>query len=94
MKSVVRPETPSIDPNSASKTHTEHIQKPSKEKSRDASKVDPGVDRPGFDLGGASGETTAGAGLGLGNNAGESRAERSLPGRRPRVSLHIPRWKS
>lgn len=41
------------------------------------------TDRPGLDLGGSSGATTAGTGIGLGNDAGDSRADRSLPGRRP-----------
>lgn len=40
------------------------------------------VDRPGFDLGGASGKTSAGTGLGLGENASENSGDRSLPGRR------------
>ena len=52
------------------------------------------VDRPGFDLGGSTGNTTAGTGLGLGNNAGETRMDRSLPGRRAKAILSIPRWKS
>jgi hypothetical protein len=37
------------------------------------------VDRPGFDLGGSTGETSAGTGLGLGQDASESRSGRSLP---------------
>ena len=41
-------------------------------------------DRPGFDLGGAVTEATAGSGLGLGNNSAETREDRRLPGRRPR----------
>jgi hypothetical protein len=39
------------------------------------------VDRPGFDLGGATGETSAGSGLGLGQDASENRRDRSLPRR-------------
>ena len=50
------------------------------------------VDRPGFDLGGSTGDTTAGTGLGLGVNAGESRSDRSLPGRRAGAALSIPHW--
>jgi hypothetical protein len=50
------------------------------------------IDRPGFDLGGSTGETTAGAGLGLGEDAAENRLDRSLPGRRARSKLSIPRW--
>ena len=50
------------------------------------------VDRPGFDLGGSTGDTTAGTGLGLGVNAGEMRSDRSLPGRRASATLSIPHW--
>ena len=50
------------------------------------------VDRPGFDIGGSTGDTTAGAGLGLGVNAGERRSDRSLPGRRAGATLSIPHW--
>lgn len=39
-------------------------------------------DRPGFDLGGSTGKTNAGAGLGLGKDAAENRRDRRLPGRR------------
>jgi hypothetical protein len=38
-----------------------------------------GVDRPGFDLGGASGDRTAGKGLGLGRDAKEARDDWGLP---------------
>lgn len=37
------------------------------------------VDRPGFDLGGATGETTAGKGLGLGADAKKNRKGWRLP---------------
>ena len=40
------------------------------------------VDRPGFDLGGSTGKTRAGTGLGPGQDAAENRRERRLPGRR------------
>lgn len=40
------------------------------------------VDRPGFDIGGASGDGTAGTGVGLGPDAGENRRDRRLPGRK------------
>jgi hypothetical protein len=40
------------------------------------------VDRPGFDLGGSTGKTSAGSGLGLGTDAFENRGERRLPGRK------------
>lgn len=44
------------------------------------------VDRPGFDLGGSTGKTSAGTGLGLGKDAFEKRSDRSLPGRRDKDS--------
>lgn len=50
------------------------------------------IDRPGFDLGGASGDTDAGTGLGLGNDAFDTPGDRRLPGRRPDNKLTIPRW--
>ena len=50
------------------------------------------VDRPGFDLGGSSGDTTAGRGLGLGEDSSETAGDRSLPNRRSRPILSIPRW--
>ena len=37
------------------------------------------VDRPGFDLGGSTGETHAGKGLGLGTDASEGRRNWDLP---------------
>lgn len=37
------------------------------------------VDRPGFDLGGSTGETDAGKGLGLGDDAKENRKGWKLP---------------
>lgn len=50
------------------------------------------IDRPGFDLGGSSGDTHAGTGLGLGDDAFDTPGERSLPGRHPDNKLTIPRW--
>ena len=49
-------------------------------------------DRPGFDLGGAATGTTAGSGLGLGDDSAESRNDRRLPGRRPKNKLGLPRF--
>ncbi|MEO9129811.1 MAG: hypothetical protein ABI240_01245 [Sphingomonas sp.] len=51
------------------------------------------VDRPGFDLGGSTGETTAGLGLGLGDDSSDTSLGRSLPGRRMQGKLSIPRWR-
>jgi hypothetical protein len=48
------------------------------------------VDRPGFDFGGSTGETKAGLGLGLGEDSSDSRAQRSLPGRRVKAKLSKP----
>ena len=49
-------------------------------------------DRPGFDLGGAVTDKTAGTGLGLGNDASDSGLDRRLPGRRPKNKLGLPRF--
>lgn len=51
------------------------------------------VDRPGFDLGGSTGETTAGLGLGLGEDSSDTSQERSLPSRRVKPKLGIPHWR-
>ncbi len=50
------------------------------------------IDRPGFDLGGASDDTHAGTGLGLGEDASETAGDRRLPGRRLHNKQTIPRW--
>jgi len=50
------------------------------------------TDRPGFDFGGASGDTHAGTGLGLGEDAFDTPGERRLPGRQIDNKLTIPRW--
>lgn len=62
-------------------------------RSLDKSAPDQAVDRPGFDLGGSTGETTAGLGLGLGDDASDTKLGRSLPGRRFKGTLGIPRWR-
>ncbi len=49
-------------------------------------------DRPGFDLGGAVTDATAGSGLGLGDDAAENPKDRRLPGRRPKNKLGLPRF--
>lgn len=51
-----------------------------------------GTDRPGFDLGGSSGDTDAGTGLGLGTDAFDTPGVRRLPGRQLDNKLTIPRW--
>ncbi|MEH6830397.1 MAG: hypothetical protein V7661_06085 [Sulfitobacter sp.] len=82
---------------SVSSAQTDHVGKPSaKKQAQDAAPtpndLDQGVDRPGFDLGGSSGDTHAGTGLGLGQDAFESPGDRRLPGRRLHNHLTIPRW--
>ncbi len=46
-------------------------------------------DRPGFDLGGAVTDATAGTGLGLGVDAAENRDDRRLPGRRGKAKPRL-----
>lgn len=52
------------------------------DKNADSSPKPVAVDRPGFDLGGSTGETSAGSGLGLGTDAAENREDRRLLGRK------------
>lgn len=66
--------------------------KPGQVELRAADDSAPKIDRPGFDLGGSSGDTHAGTGLGLGNDAFDTAGERSLPGRHPDNKLTVPRW--
>jgi hypothetical protein len=58
-------------------------QRPKKRPKKDAEETSEGaeenVDRPGFDLGGTTGETEAGKGLGLGTDAKEGRKGWGLP---------------
>jgi hypothetical protein len=61
---------------------SKHEQRESGDKAAAPSPEFVAIDRPGFDLGGSSGKTTAGTGLGLGQDAVENRRDRSLPGRR------------
>jgi len=82
---------------SASSPETDPVEKPAaKKKKQDesptANDLGQGIDRPGFDLGGSSGDTHAGSGLGLGDDAFDTSGERRLPGRRPDNKLTIPRW--
>lgn len=65
-------------------------QKPEEGESPTANDLGQGIDRPGFDLGGSTGETHAGTGLGLGTDAFDTPGDRSLPGRKldnPRTTL-------
>ena len=71
--------------------------KPASEETLEAAAADrppaPGSkDRPGFDLGGAVTDATAGSGLGLGEDAAENRRDQRLPGRRQRARSGPPRF--
>lgn len=50
------------------------------------------VDRGGFDFGGSTGKTSAGLGLGLGDDSSDTRLQRSLAGRRAKAKLSKPQW--
>lgn len=50
------------------------------------------ADRGGFDFGGSTGKTSAGLGLGLGDDSSDTRLQRSLPGRRAKVKPSKPQW--
>lgn len=65
-----------------SRSKGNHDQVKPGDKATDTSPETVAVDRPGFDLGGSTGKTRAGTGLGLGPDAAENRRDRSLPGRR------------
>ena len=82
---------------SASSATTEGVSKPAPKKpaqgeSPAANNLGKGIDRPGFDLGGSTGETHAGTGLGLGTDAFDTGGDRSLPGRKLDNPRTIPRW--
>jgi hypothetical protein len=96
MKKNEKPSTLSV-----SSTETDPAGKPASKKQAQDSPPTPndlgqGVDRPGFDMGGSSGDTDAGSGLGLGEDAfdkpGYKPGDRRLPGRRLDNDLTIARW--
>ncbi len=92
MKKNEKPST-----SSASSAATKGVSKPAPKKpaqgeSPTANDLGQGIDRPGFDLGGSSGETHAGTGLGLGTDAFDTPGDRSLPGRKLDNHQTIPRW--
>ncbi len=66
--------------------------KPAQDEPRAADDSAREIDRPGLDLGASSGDTHAGTGFGLGNDAFDKPGERRLPGRHPDNKLTIPRW--
>jgi len=61
---------------------SKHVQPDPKNKAAVPPREPVAVDRPGFDLGGSTSKTSAGTGLGVGQDAAEDRRDRSLPGRR------------
>lgn len=73
-----QPETPA--PKNSPKSKQD--QGKPEEQAADGSPEPAAVDRPGFDLGGSTGKTSAGTGLGPGPDAADTRRDRSLPGRR------------
>ena len=88
-------ETPAMT--SASNAKAAPVKKPVdqdqvQDKQPTANALGKGIDRPGFDIGGSSGETHAGSGLGLGEDAFETSGDRRLPGRRLDNHTTIPRW--
>ncbi len=92
MKKNAKPSTSSV-----SSANTDHVGKPAaasqaQDESPSANDLGQGIDRPGFDLGGSSGDTHAGTWLPLANDAFDAPGERRLPGRRFDNDLTIPRW--
>lgn len=87
-KPSTSPATPKAPP-SDKKTGSEI---PVQEMLHTADKHGQQTDRPGFDLGGSNGETHAGTGLGLGEDAFDTPGDRRLPGRQLDNKLTIPRW--
>ncbi len=73
-----KPDSPdkAVKPTKATDSHEP------KGKAKDQKADTDDVDRPGFDLGGSTGKTNAGTGVGLGEDAAEDASSRSLPGRR------------
>ncbi len=90
-------EKPAASPSTGSQAVTDETSKnsaktPAQDKPRTADDSSAKTDRPGADLGGSSGDTHAGTGLGLGNNSSDTAGDRRLPGRRLDNDLTIPRW--
>jgi hypothetical protein len=65
-----------------SSSKSKHDQSKAGDDAVDGSSKSAAVDRPGFDLGGSTGKTRAGTGVGLGEDAADNRRDRRLPGRR------------
>jgi hypothetical protein len=92
MDEIKRTPPPAKNPEDLNKLGIQQKQRKPKHIPADSPLEPVPVDRPGFDLGGSTGETSAGTGLGLGEDAAENRQDRSLPGRREGSTLSIPRW--
>lgn len=71
-------EKPAKTPTAKNGRKSQHDQGDPADEAADSSPKPVAVDRPGFDLGGATGKTNAGTGLGLGPDAAENRRDRSL----------------
>jgi len=76
---MVKKKTKAPDPKNSSKS--KHDQRNPEDEAAVPPPEPVAVDRPGFDLGGSTGKTSAGTGLGLGQDAFENREDRSLPER-------------
>lgn len=92
MKKNEKPSTSTV-----ASAETDDVGKPTatrqaEERPPSANDLDQGIDRPGFDLGGSSGDTHAGTGLGLGTDAFDAPGDRRLTGRRLDNDITIPRW--
>ena len=92
MKSKSRTVTSASTPSSTDAAGKMIPNRPAQDVARAADNAIHKTDRPGFDLGGSSGETHAGTGLGLGTDAFDTTGDRRLPGRRLDNKLTIPRW--
>ena len=73
-----QPKTPAPQTGPKSK----HDQGKPEDNAPDRSPEPDAVDRGGFDLGGSTGKTHAGTGLGPGTDAADTSRDRRLPGRR------------
>jgi hypothetical protein len=92
MKKNETPSAPSVSSARADTAGKPAARNKTQEGSPSANDLGQGVDRPGLDLGGSSGDTHAGTGLGLGEDAFDTPGDRRLPGRQLDNKLTIPRW--
>lgn len=92
MKKNENPSTPSAPPTLTEGASELNPKPPAQGERPTANDIGKRIDRPGFDIGGSSGDTHAGTGLGLGTDAFDTPGNRRLPGRRLDNDLTIPRW--